>query len=99
MICIPKLALEIQDLLLPAIVLLPSVKLLKLLVANHYCALDRGKGRISDPVLKIMDLHGLIKGGHIPLGLSGMAIVLLHMGSAVLVKSKILAFTTVVQAL
>ncbi len=46
-----------------------------------------------------MGLCGLFKGDHIPLGHSGMAIVLLHMGSAVLVECKILAVTTVVQAL
>ncbi len=77
------------------------IKLLKLLMVNHYCAYDRGKGRISDPVFEIMDLRGLFKGLHVPLGQSGVAIVLIHMGSAVLVKSKILAVTTVdvVQAL
>jgi hypothetical protein len=76
-----------------------SVKLLELLAVNHYCALDRGKEWISDPVLKIMDLHGLFKGLHILLGQSGMAIVLIHMGSAVLVKHKIRVVTTVVQTL
>jgi hypothetical protein len=75
------------------------VKLLKLLVVNHHHALDRGKGHISDLVFEIMDLHGLFKGLHIPLGQSDMAIVLIHMGSAVLVKSKILVVTTVLQAL
>jgi hypothetical protein len=74
------------------------IKLLKLLAVNHYRALDRGKGRISDPVLEIMDLRGLLKRGHISLGQSSMAIVLLYMGSAVLVECKILAVTTVVQA-
>jgi hypothetical protein len=74
------------------------IKLLKLLAVNHYRALDRGKGWISDPVFEVMDLHGLFKGGHILLRQSGMAIVLIHMGSAVFVKSKILAVTTVVQA-
>jgi hypothetical protein len=76
-----------------------SIKLLKPPVVNHYHAPDRGKGRISDPAFEIMDLHGLLKGLHIPLGQSSMMIVLIHMGSAVLVKSKILAVTTVVQAL
>ena len=57
------------------------------------------KGQISDPALKVMDLHGLLKGLHIPLGQSGMAIVLIHMSSAVLVKRKIPSITTVVQAL
>jgi hypothetical protein len=38
-----------------------SVKLLKLLAVNHYCDLDSGKGWISDPILEIMDLHGLFK--------------------------------------
>ena len=75
-----------------------SVKLLKLLVVNHYCALDRGKGWISDPVLKIMDLHGLFKGGYTILGQGGMGIVLVHTGSAVL-EIKVCAVTTVVQAL
>ena len=46
-----------------------------------------------------MDLHGLLKGLYIPLGKSGMAIVLIHMGSTVLVKRKIPSITTVVQAL
>jgi hypothetical protein len=74
------------------------VKLLKLMAVNHYCALDRGNGWISDPVFEVIDLHGLFKGLHIPFGQSSMAIVLLHMGSAVLVKNKILVVTTVVQA-
>jgi hypothetical protein len=76
-----------------------SVKLLRLLMFNHYCALDRGKEWISDSVLETMDLHGLFKGVHIPLGQSGMVIVLIYMGSAVLVKTKFFAVTTVVQAL
>ncbi len=46
-----------------------------------------------------MDLHGLLKGLHIPLGKSSMAIMLTHMGSTVLVKSKIPSITTVVQTL
>ena len=46
-----------------------------------------------------MDLHGLFKGLHILLGQSGMAIVLIHMGSTVLVKRKISLITTVVHAL
>jgi hypothetical protein len=37
------------------------VKLVKHLVVNHYLAHDRGKGRISDPVFEVMDLHGLFK--------------------------------------
>ncbi len=37
--------------------------------------------------------------GHIPFGQSSMVIVLLHMGSTVLVKIKVLAVTTVLQAL
>jgi hypothetical protein len=45
-----------------------SVKHLKLLLGNHYCALDRGKRWISDPVFEVMDLHGLFEGLHIPLG-------------------------------
>jgi hypothetical protein len=72
---------------------------LELLAVNHYRTLDRGKGRISDPALKVMDLHGLFKGLHIPLGQSGMAVVLIHMGSAVPVKRKIPLVTTVVQTL
>ncbi len=44
-----------------------------------------------------MDLHGLLKGLHIPLGKRGMAIVLILMGSTVLVKRKIPLITTVVQ--
>ncbi len=76
-----------------------SIKLLKLLAVHHNSALDRGKGQIRDPVLKIVDLHSLFKGGHTILAKSGMAIVLLHIGSAVLVKIKVLAVTTVVQAL
>jgi hypothetical protein len=46
-----------------------------------------------------MDLHGLLKGLHIPLGKSGMAIVLIHMGSTVFVERKIPSITIVVQAL
>ncbi len=46
-----------------------------------------------------MDLHGLLKGLHNPLGKSGMAIVLIHMSSTVLVEHKIPSITTVVQAL
>ncbi len=46
-----------------------------------------------------MDLHGLLKGLHVPLGKSDMAIVLIHMGSTVLVKCKTPSVTTVVQAL
>jgi hypothetical protein len=46
-----------------------------------------------------VDLHGLLKGDHTILGKGGVAIVLLHMGSAVLVKIEILAVATVVQAL
>jgi hypothetical protein len=46
-----------------------------------------------------MDLCGLFKGLYIPLSQSGMAIVLIHMSSAVLVKRKIPLVTTVVQAL
>ncbi len=66
------------------------VKILEHLVVNHYRTLDRGKGPISDPTLKVMDLHGLLKGLHIPLGQSGIAIVLIHMGRAVFVKRKFL---------
>ncbi len=75
------------------------IKLLELCAVNYYCTPDGGKGRISDPILEVMDLHGLFKGLHIPLGQSGMAIVLVHMSSAVLVKRKIRSVTTVVQAL
>jgi hypothetical protein len=46
-----------------------------------------------------VDLPGLLKEGHTILGKGGMAIVLLHVSSAVLVKIEILAVTTVVQAL
>jgi hypothetical protein len=46
-----------------------------------------------------MDLHGLFKGLHIPLGQSGMTIVLIHMGITVPVKGKIPSITTLVQAL
>ncbi len=77
-----------------------SVKVLDLSAVNLDRTLDRGKGRVSDPVLKVMDLHGLLfKGLHIPLGQSSVAIVLIHMGSTVLVKHKIRSITTVVQAL
>ncbi len=76
-----------------------SVKVLELGAVNQYCTLERGKGWISDPTLKAMDLHGLLKGLHISLGQGGMAIVLIHMSSAVLVKCKIPLVTTVVQTL
>jgi hypothetical protein len=46
-----------------------------------------------------VDLHGILKGGHTILSKGGMVIVLLHVGSAVLVKIEILAVTAVVQAL
>ncbi len=46
-----------------------------------------------------MDLCGLFKGLHIPLGQSSVAIGLIHMGSTVLVKGKVPPITTVVQAL
>jgi hypothetical protein len=65
------------------------VKTLELCAVNQYPTLDRGKGQIGDPTLKVMDLHDLLKGLHIPLGQSGMAIVLIHMSSAVLVERKI----------
>ncbi len=68
-------------------------------MVNHNRALDRGKGSVRNPVLKVVDLHGLLKGGHAILGKGGVAIVLLHMGSAVLVKIKILAVPTIMQAL
>ncbi len=54
---------------------------------------------IRNPILKVVDLHCLLKEGHTILGKGGMGIVLLHVGSAVLVNIKILAVTTVVQAL
>jgi hypothetical protein len=41
----------------------------------------------------------VIKGCHIPLGKSGMTIVLIHMGSTVLVKREIPLITTIVQGL
>jgi hypothetical protein len=44
------------------------IKLLKLLMVKHYRALDRGKVGINDPDFEIMDLCGLFKGLHIPLG-------------------------------
>jgi hypothetical protein len=75
------------------------VKILELCAVNQYCTLDRGKGRISDPALEVMDLHGLFKRLHILLSQSGMAIVLIHMSITVLAKCKILSVTTVVQAL
>jgi hypothetical protein len=46
-----------------------------------------------------VDLHGLLKRDHTILGKAGMAIVLLHMGSAVLLKIEILAVTTIMQVL
>jgi hypothetical protein len=57
------------------------VKLLELCAVIHYRTPDRVKGWISDPALEVMDLHGLFKGLHIPLGKSSIAIVLIHMGS------------------
>ncbi len=76
-----------------------SVEILELLAVNQYRTLDRGKGRISDPALKVIGLHGLLKRLHIPLGQSGMVIVLIHVSSAVLVKCKIPSDTTVVKTL
>ena len=72
---------------------------MELCAVNHYRTPNGGKGRISDPALEVMDLHGLFKGLHIPLGQGDMAIVLIHMSSAVLVKREIPLVTTVVQAL
>jgi hypothetical protein len=46
-----------------------------------------------------VDLHGFLERGHAILGKGGMASVLLHMGSTVLVKIDILAVATVMQAL
>jgi hypothetical protein len=75
------------------------VKILEHCAINQYRTLDRGEGWISDPALKVMDLHGLFKGLHIPLGQSSMAIVLIHMSITILVKRKIPLVTTVVQVL
>ncbi len=74
-------------------------KVLEPCAVNQDCALNSGKGRVSDPIFKIVDLHGFFKGRHIPLGKSGVTIVLVHMGSAVLVKSEIPLVTTIVQGL
>ncbi len=76
-----------------------SIKLLKLLAVHHNCALYIGKGQIRNLVLKVVDLHGLLKGGHTILGKGSMVIVLLHLGSVALVKVEILADTNVVKAL
>jgi hypothetical protein len=46
-----------------------------------------------------VDHHGLLKVDHTILGKGSMAIVLLHMGSAVLVKIEILAVATLMQFL
>ncbi len=72
---------------------------MELLAAHHNSALDRGKGQIRNFVLEIVDLCGLLKDGHTILSKDGIVIVLLHVGSAVLVKIEILVVTTVVQAL
>jgi hypothetical protein len=49
--------------------------------------------------LQSSGLHGLLKEGHTILGKGGMAIVLLHMGSALLVNIKILVVATIMQAI
>ncbi len=51
------------------------------------------------PSSKYWISHGFFKGRHIPLGKSGVAIVLVHMGSTELVKREIPPITTVVQGL
>ncbi len=76
-----------------------GLKILEPCAVNQDCALNSGKRRVSDPIFKVVDLHGFFKGRHIPLGKSGVTIVLVHMGSTVLVKSEIPSITTVVQSL
>jgi hypothetical protein len=60
------------------------------------CGLNRGKRRVRDPIFKIMDLHTFFYGRHTLLGKSGMTIVLVNVGSAVLVEREIPLITTVV---
>jgi hypothetical protein len=76
-----------------------GLKILEPCAVNQDCALNSGKGRVSDPIFKVEDLHGFFKGRHIPLGKSGVAIVLVHMGSKELVKCEIPLITTIVQGL
>jgi hypothetical protein len=76
-----------------------GLEILEPCAVNQDCALNSGKGQVSDPIFKVVDLHGFFKGRHIPLGKSGMAIVLVHMGSTELVKHKIPLITTIVQGL
>ncbi len=76
-----------------------GLEILEPCAVNHDRALNSGKGWVSDPIFKVVDLHGFFKGRHIPLGKSGVAIVLVHMGSTELVKREIPPITTVVQGL
>jgi hypothetical protein len=73
------------------------LEILEPCAVNQDRALISGKGRVSAPIFKVVDLHGFFKRRHIPLGKSGMAIVLVHMGSTELVKREIPPITTVVQ--
>jgi hypothetical protein len=75
------------------------LKILEPCAVNQDHALNGGKGLVSDPIFKVVDLHGFFKGRHIPLSKSGVTIVLVHMGSTVLVKSEIPWITTVGQSL
>jgi hypothetical protein len=76
-----------------------SVKLLKLLAVNHDGALDGSKGRVRNPTVEVVDLHGLLEGDHAILSKDGMSMVLFYMGSTVLVEIKILAVNSIMQGL
>jgi hypothetical protein len=71
--------------------------ILEICAVNQDHALNSGKGWVSDPIFKVVDLHGFFEGRHVPLGKSGVAIVLVHMGSSELVKCEIHPITTIVQ--
>jgi hypothetical protein len=47
-----------------------KLKILELCAVNQDPALNGSKGRVSDPIFKVVDLHGFFKGWHIPLGKS-----------------------------
>jgi hypothetical protein len=76
-----------------------GLKILEPCAVNQDRALNSGKGWVSDPIFKVVDLHGFFKGRHIPLGKSSLAVVLVHMGSTELVKCEILPITTILQGL
>ena len=75
------------------------VEVLKLLVVNQDSSLDRDKGQVLHPLLKVMDLHCFPDVRDIMFRKGREYIVLLHMGSTVLVEIIVLAVATIEQIL